>query len=84
MKARIIQIGNSRGIRIPGPVLDQCGLTDEIDLEVSGQKLIIRPSGTARKGWESAFEQMAVAGDDQLPDRVAESPTEWDRKEWEW
>ncbi len=39
MKAQIIQIGNSKGIRIPRPLLEQCQLEDEVELEAqpSGQ-----------------------------------------------
>jgi len=42
MKTTIVRIGNSRGIRIPKPVLEHCELQDEVDMEVRGRELVIR------------------------------------------
>jgi antitoxin component of MazEF toxin-antitoxin module len=33
MKSRIVQIGNSRGIRLPKILLEQAQLADEVELE---------------------------------------------------
>ncbi len=30
--ARLVQIGNSRGVRIPKPLIEEAGLTDEVEL----------------------------------------------------
>ena len=84
MKAAIIRIGNSRGVRIPKPVLQQCRLEDQVEMEVRGHELVIRSAHPARCGWEEAYRRMARHGDDALVDRVAESATEWDETEWEW
>jgi antitoxin MazE len=32
VKARIVAIGNSQGIRIPKPLLEQAGLTGDVEL----------------------------------------------------
>ena len=82
MKAKVIQIGNSRGIRIPKPILEQCGIKDSVELEIREQSLVIRPPSTVRSGWDGQYEQMAAAGDDQP--MVAEEETKWGREEWEW
>jgi len=42
MKAAIIQIGNSQGLRIPKPILQQCGLEGEVELEVHDKELVIK------------------------------------------
>jgi antitoxin MazE len=34
MRSRIIKIGNSKGIRIPKPFLDQTGIGEDVELEV--------------------------------------------------
>jgi len=34
MRARIIKIGNSQGLRIPKPILDQTGIMDDVEIEV--------------------------------------------------
>jgi antitoxin component of MazEF toxin-antitoxin module len=45
MRARIIKIGNSQGIRIPKPLLEQTGIEGEANLEVENHQIIIRPVG---------------------------------------
>jgi antitoxin MazE len=34
MRTRLVKIGNSRGVRIPKPLLEQAGLEDEVELTV--------------------------------------------------
>jgi antitoxin MazE len=82
MKTRIVRIGNSRGIRIPKPLLEQARLREEVELEVLDNRLVISSSDHPRTGWEAAFRAMAAAGDDQLLDTPA--PTTFDRMDWEW
>lgn len=35
MKARIVQIGNSRGIRLPKLLLEEAQLSDEVELQAA-------------------------------------------------
>lgn len=84
MKSSIVRIGNSRGIRIPKALLEQCGLEDTVELEVEGDRLIIRPARSPREGWADAFCEMARRGDDKLIDAGRWGQTEWDRTEWRW
>ncbi|MCB0193268.1 MAG: AbrB/MazE/SpoVT family DNA-binding domain-containing protein [Anaerolineae bacterium] len=60
VKTRIIQIGNSQGIRIPKPILEQLGFTDEVELEVLPDQLVIRSVHQPRQQWAEAFKAMAV------------------------
>jgi antitoxin MazE len=82
MKARIIRIGNSQGIRIPKPLLEQTGLTEDVELEVRADEIVIRSARAVRAGWVAAFQSMAESGDDTLLEELTE--TEWDNEEWEW
>lgn len=67
MKIPIVPIGNSRGIRIPKTILEQCDLTDEVELAVDGRQIILSPAlQSPRSGWREAAAEMAAAGDDQL------------------
>lgn len=84
MKAHLIQIGNSRGIRIPKPLIELCGLGDEVEIEAGAGELVIRPVRPPREGWDAAFAGMAEAGDDRPLDLVAERGPSWDDEEWEW
>lgn len=83
MKARIIPIGNSQGIRIPKPVLEQSGLGEEVEIEVQPGEIVIRAGNRPRQGWDEAFRAMAEAGDDEILDGD-HSTTKWDQEEWEW
>lgn len=82
MRLKLVSIGNSKGLRIPKTLLDQCGLNGEVQLDVRGGALVIRPLRSARQGWEEAFAKMRGRGDDRLLDETR--PSTWDRKEWTW
>jgi antitoxin MazE len=84
MRAHIVKIGNSQGIRIPKPLLDQTGIKDDVELEVDKNRLIISPVSNPRSGWDDAFKAMAQHGDDLLmygKDNLSHS---WDDEEWRW
>ncbi len=84
MRANIVRIGNSRGIRIPKALLEQCRLGSTVDLDVENGNLVIRPAETPRLGWDDAFRRMAERGDDELLDREELRASQWDDTEWEW
>jgi antitoxin MazE len=84
MKASIIKIGNSHGIRIPKPILAQCGFEEEVEFSVQNNALIIKSLKSTRKNWDAAFKKMAANGDDQLLDSESFTQTDWDESEWEW
>lgn len=85
MKTKIIRIGNSQGVRIPKPLIEESGLNEEIEMILGDNEIILRPAKTIRKGWEASFEQTAEQGDDGLLDQEEiKSPSEWDEAEWTW
>jgi antitoxin MazE len=84
MKAAIIKVGNSRGIRIPKPVFEQCGFEDEVEMEVRDNTLVIRSPHQVREGWTEAFKSMANHGDEKMPIEMEELSSIWDKAEWEW
>ena len=43
MKAAIISIGNSKGIRIPKPLLEESGLLDKVEIKLVKDGLKITP-----------------------------------------
>ena len=83
MKAKIIKIGNSKGIRLPKALLKEVGLGEEVLLEASKGSIVLRPASVPRSGWEQAFEEMARNSDDKLLDTEVSTST-WDKEEWEW
>jgi antitoxin MazE len=84
MKTKIVKIGNSRGIRIPKPLIAQAGIQEEVEISLEENRLVIAPAGHARSDWPEAFRAMASRGDDSLLDDIGAKGTKWDEEEWEW
>ncbi len=83
MKTELIRIGNSRGVRIPKPLIEQCGLGDTVELRVDKERLIISPERRARAGWEERFRAAGSSGEDEiLLEEIG--PNQFDREEWRW
>ncbi|NTU42944.1 MAG: AbrB/MazE/SpoVT family DNA-binding domain-containing protein [Nitrospirales bacterium] len=82
MKAKLVSIGNSKGIRIPAAILRQCAIDDTVDLQVEKGRIIICPvKGNPRDGWDRAFRAMRERGDDApLLDEAVDAEVE----DWEW
>lgn len=83
VKTRIIRIGNSQGIRIPKPLLEQSGIAGEVELEIEDNKIVIHAAQAPRQDWSEAFHAMAEHGDDALLDPDQSEP-DWDVEEWQW
>lgn len=81
MKTRLVRMGNSRGVRLPKPLIDQVGLGEEIDLQVQAGSIVIRPVTRPRVGWAAAAARLAATEEGLLDDV---SPTRFDRDEWQW
>jgi antitoxin MazE len=84
IKTSVIRIGNSRGIRIPKAILEQCNLEGDVELEARGDHIVVRSTAKPRAGWDEAFQTMADRGDDTMLDGDALVETSWERDEWEW
>ena len=84
MKSKIVKIGNSQGIRIPKPLIEQLGLERDIEIFVEENRLIISTAAHPRSGWADSYEAMAKHGDDRLLDGDGIKETVWDKEEWEW
>jgi antitoxin MazE len=84
MRARIVKIGNSQGIRIPKPLLEQLKINEDVEIEVENDQIIIRPVSNPRVGWDDAFRKMAENGDDVLIDGKQTLTHIWDETEWQW
>ncbi len=66
MEVSIIQIGNSKGLRISKSILERYNITDRIEMILEKGQIILRPIHEPRKGWEEAFIKMHSRGEDQL------------------
>jgi len=81
VKARIVAIGNSQGVRIPKPLLEQAGLAGDVELRAESGRIIIAAVREPRTGWAKAAAELHTRGEDGLLDTPA--PT-FDAEEWEW
>ena len=81
-KTRIVQIGNSKGIRVPKVLLELAQLPDEVELQAETGRLIVRAARGPRAGWADAAKAMRARGDDRLLDTPTSS--RFDEKEWRW
>ena len=81
MKAQIVRIGNSQGIRIPKVLLEESGIAGEVEIELAPDGILIRPLARPRVGWDEAFAKFAEADDDA---GLAETPSQFDKRDWQW
>lgn len=81
-KTRIVQIGNSRGIRVPKVLLEHAQLPDDVELQAENGRLIVRAARGPRAGWADAAKTMHARGDDRLLD--ASTASQFDEKDWQW
>ena len=81
-RTRIVRIGNSQGIRVPKPLLDQAQLPEELELYAEPGRLIVRAARGPRHGWSEAARVMRERHEDGLLDEP--TATRFDVKEWTW
>jgi antitoxin MazE len=82
MKTRIVRVGNSRGVRLPKPLLETAGLSDEVEIRAEPGRIVIEAVQHPRAGWAEAARALAAARDDALLD--PNTSTRFDDEEWEW
>ncbi|MCI0442765.1 AbrB/MazE/SpoVT family DNA-binding domain-containing protein [bacterium] len=82
MKVSVVPIGNSRGIRLPKTVLEECKIDDEVELNVEGETIVIKPvKHKPRKNWGKAFRKMHEQGEDQL---IVDDLLDLHTLDWKW
>lgn len=82
MKTRLVRIGNSRGVRIPKPLLEQAGLEEEVELQVVQHGIMIRGIDVPRAGWAEAADRIRERREDALLDEPL--ATDFDETAWVW
>ena len=82
MRTKIVQMGNSRGVRIPKPFIEEARLGEEVWLRVVATGILIERQSPPRAGWAEAAARLRSQGDDQLLDEAL--PSDFDQEEWDW
>lgn len=79
------KIGNSNGVLIPKPMLATCGITDEVDMEVLGDTIMMRSTKKhPRDGWDEAFKKAIADGDKPEGDMFEGIKNTFDDRDWTW
>ena len=67
MRIAIRKLGNSQGVIIPKPLLEQAGLKREADMQIENGAIVLRPPRKRRRqGWADASRKISAGGDDRL------------------
>lgn len=66
MQAKIIRIGNSKGLRLSKTILDKYDIHESVELVLKDDFIELRPITEPRKGWDEKFKEMNERGDDEL------------------
>jgi len=76
----LVKIGNSQGIRIPKPLVEQAQLEGkELKLKLVSDGLLISPEKKAREGWKEQIEQtIAIKGDELIDEEWLDLPLDSD------
>ena len=81
MKAQIIKIGNSHGIRIPKAVLEEMKMSGDVELEVTNEGILIRNIKKPRADWDAVFRSLSDKDDDL---QLARPASGFEKKDWQW
>lgn len=83
MRLELVRIGNSRGIRIPKPIIDQLGFEKTVSVRIERNRLVISPERRLRQGWAEAFQAAGPSKDDELLFDSA-MQDDFENEGWEW
>ena len=81
----LIKIGNSKGIRIPQPIIKQANLENaEIEFVVTKEGLLLKPIKQKRAAWKEDIEKVLAKNKDKKDEGVIEEFLNEKFEDWEW
>lgn len=84
MVIRLVQIGNSKGIRLPKRIIEQFSFADEIEAEIKKDGLLLKKKTKPRAGWKKQIlKEIKKNGYPEMliPDNIQ---NDFDESEWQW
>ena len=66
MRLRVIQIGNSKGIRLSKTILEKYQITDAVEIQLEKDQIILKSVQEPRKDWDEAFAGLHTTQEDRL------------------
>jgi len=82
MKTRLVQIGKSRGLRLPKPLIEKAGLKEGVEITLRDGAIVITSAEHPRADWGAAVSLLLKRREDYVLDEP--TPTVCDDEEWEW
>lgn len=82
---QLVKIGDSQGIRIPKPLIEQAHLEGkDLKLQIINDGLLITSKKKARDGWKQAIEEtIAARGHEKIDEEWLDLPLDSDKYlEW--
>jgi antitoxin MazE len=64
LEAKVVAIGNARGVRLPEAMLAKCAIGDAILLEERDEGVLLRAKSDERLSWEDTYKEMARERED--------------------
>ena len=59
VRAKLVRIGNSKGVRLPKAMIEEAGLGDELEISVRKGEIVIARVKKVREGWAEDARLMA-------------------------
>ena len=84
MLARLIDIGNSKGVSIPKNLIEKYGLENEIEIKPVDGGIFISKKRKPREGWDEQIKAAIASGDQPDNDPFENLNNDWDNTEWTW
>ena len=66
MDVAVINIGNSKGIRLSKTILNKYNIGDTMELILEKTHIVLKPKAEPRKNWAKSFQLMHENGDDKM------------------
>lgn len=82
MHLDLIKIGNSRGVRLPQNIINECGFSDSVEAELIDHCLVLKAPDRPRINWENLFQ--SDKEEDEGSKDILSMQNSWDDKEWTW
>jgi antitoxin MazE len=66
MLVSVINIGNSKGIRLKKTLLEKYEIKEKVELILEKGRIILKPVSKPRQNWDKSFQKMNLNEDDRL------------------
>jgi len=84
MTAHLIDIGNSKGVKLPKNLIEKYDLNNELEIKPMNDGIFISKKRNVREGWDEQIKKAIDLGDLPDDDPFENINNEWDNTEWTW